>query len=128
MQNFRLILFKNIRRFPKVPGIMAGCFFVLLAYLPVQAAWFDSNYQFKRRIVIPAGQVTGSHSYFPVLIDGTNFDGSFFSHVLQAGPQLDILFTNAAEDTRLNREIVVFDPAGRKMEAWVQLPGNFQCG
>lgn len=88
------------------------------------SAWFDSNFQYKRQITIPSSAVTGSnHNNFPILLTEANFDATFFSNVQKSTVNnMDIIFTDSTESTKLSREIVHFDASGNSLEAWVRIP------
>ncbi len=105
--------------------LLFTCSLLLLPALTLQAAWYDDNYLYKRSIVIQSGQVDGTFVGFPVLITEADLDANFFNHVQGSTPaDIDVLFTNAAEDTPLNSEIVVFNGPGQQLEAWVQTQVN----
>ncbi|MEW6516300.1 MAG: DUF2341 domain-containing protein [candidate division FCPU426 bacterium] len=87
------------------------------------AAWFDANYQYKRQITIDPAQVTGDQANFPVLITEADLDSTFFSHVQKnTVSNMDIIFTDGSETTKLDREIAAYDAAGNSLEAWVRIP------
>lgn len=88
------------------------------------AAWYDSNYRYKQRLVINHLNVNGgTHANFPVLVTEANVAQVFFTHVQKSTPSnIDIIFTNEAENTQLDREVVVFNAALSKFVAWVKIP------
>ncbi len=107
----------------KLKRIVIAVLFVLAANITVQAAWFDTNFNYKRRIVIQSSQVDADVSDFPVLLTEANLDANFFSHVQKSTvADMDIIFTNAAEDTELDREVVVFSTGPNQLEVWVKVP------
>lgn len=102
-------------------------FIILLFFLAgpglARAAWFDADFEYKRRIVIQNSQVDGNLTDFPVLITQANLDSAFFSHVQKSTvDNMDIIFTNGAEDTELAREVVVFNAGSSLLEVWVKVP------
>ncbi|MCD4812338.1 T9SS type A sorting domain-containing protein [bacterium] len=85
------------------------------------AAWFDTNFQYKQQITIQNGQVSGAQTDFPVLITQADLDTAFFNHVAKSTiSNMDIIFTNSAEDAKLSREIVHFSSGSQELEAWVK--------
>ncbi len=102
--------------------VLAVCLVCLQAG-SAAGAWFDPNYEYKRQITIQAGQVNGNQTDFPVLITEAGMDGNFFNHVQKSDPaNIDIIFTNDTETLEYNREIVLFDQPGNRLEAWVRIP------
>lgn len=91
---------------------------------PARPAWYDSNYRYKQRLTIDHNRIfSGPHAEFPVLVTEANVDPAFFSHVAKSTPSnIDIIFTNGAEDALLNREVVIFNSTGHKLQAWVNIP------
>jgi len=88
-------------------------------------AWYDVNYQYRRRITIDHTQVgSGTHTDFPFLVTAACFDAAFFTHVAKTTPinNLDIIFVDSDDLTKLDREIVDYDQAGNRLEAWVRIP------
>lgn len=97
--------------------------FLLLGANRALAAWFDADFNYKRRLVIQNSQVDGDLADFPVLITQANLDSNFFSHVLKTTvSNMDIIFTNAAENAELDREVVVFSSGSSLLEVWVKVP------
>ncbi len=117
-------MIKKITARPLLAGLGYAMVLCLAATTLAQAAWFDLNYSCKRRIVIQSSQVQGtSHLEFPVLITQANLDAAFFTNCQQTDPDnMDIIFTNEAEDTRLYREIAYYDAGNQELEAWVRIP------
>ncbi|MEW6516225.1 MAG: LamG-like jellyroll fold domain-containing protein [candidate division FCPU426 bacterium] len=105
-------------------GRLLPAFLLLVSFAPcLHAAWFDTNYTYKRRITLQASQVPdGTFADFPVLITEANLDTAFFSHVQKStADNLDVIFTDGNEVAKLDREIVLFN-AGGQLEAWVRVP------
>jgi hypothetical protein len=76
------------------------------------------------KITIDKTQVFGSHTNFPFLFTdecGTIPDG-FWGHVTDITDGLDIRFYASDMITELKREIASFNPATKKIQAWVQIP------
>ncbi|MCK5241072.1 T9SS type A sorting domain-containing protein [bacterium] len=96
------------------------CVFIFSAG-PANAAWYDYDFKYKQQITILNSQVAGNEMDFPVLITAVDIDPVFFGHVEKATiNNMDIIFTNAAQDTELSREIVHFDSGNQELEAWVK--------
>lgn len=91
---------------------------------PAGSGWYDSNWVYRKEIIINAAQVAGTANFtdFPVLISMTHADlkdTGNSGHVGQADGG-DILFTNAA-GTKLHHEIEKYDPATGELIAWVEV-------
>jgi concanavalin A-like lectin/glucanase superfamily protein len=85
------------------------------------ATWYDSDFKYKQQITIQNGQVAGNETDFSVLITQADVDSAFWGNVEKATiSNMDIIFTNAAEDTKLSREIVHFASGAQELEAWVE--------
>jgi PKD repeat protein len=72
-------------------------------------------------ITIDSSKISGTNTNFPILITEANLPAGFWGHVVDADG-LDIRFYDSNGTTELNREIVLFDSANQKLEAWVQKP------
>jgi MSHA biogenesis protein MshQ len=83
------------------------------------AAWYDTNWQYRKRITIDNNQVDANLSGFPVLINlATDVD-------LAANAQNDgddILFTSSDEISKIPHEIELFDGGTGQLIAWVNVP------
>ena len=84
-------------------------------------AWYDTEWQYRRQIVINAGQVSSTQTNFPVLITEANLDSAFFN-ALQDSNGLDIIFTDASGSSTLAREIVSVSTTAQTLEAYVLVP------
>jgi len=77
-------------------------------------SWFDAAWSSRKKITIPDGKVTGSHTDFPVLIDVV---------VPAAQPTgNDLVFTRADGITRVSHEIERYEAATGRLIAWVKVP------
>ncbi len=84
---------------------------------PEIAAWYDSNWNYRKEIIVSAGQVSGDLVGFPILVD-LNSDTELASFALGDGD--DILFTSADGTTKLAHEIEVFTSGTGELVAWVK--------
>ncbi|UCF61272.1 MAG: DUF2341 domain-containing protein, partial [Anaerolineaceae bacterium] len=95
------------------------------------SGWFDSNWPYRKRIIIQGDQVSGSSDFsnFPVLI---SFDPNADNDMKYTGngghvgkdDGTDIFFTND-EGAKLDHEIEAYDPATGELVAWVEAPQLF---
>ena len=81
-------------------------------------SWYDSNWQYRKKITIDSTKVTDNLTNFPVLVN-LSFDLDLASDAQNDGD--DILFTSA-NGTRLNHEIEKFDGANGQLVAWINIP------
>ena len=85
---------------------------------PLALGWM-SGWTDRKSIVIPAAQVTGDHTAFPVLIQFSN-DSHLSSRTRADGS--DLVFTAGDGMTRLAHSIQKFDRGGGNLTAWVKVP------
>jgi len=81
--------------------------------------WWDTDWDYKKKITIDHDQVNCTLTNFPVLINISS-DADLVSHVAQANGE-DIAFTNAAEDTQFNHEIEYWDAVTGQLVVWVNV-------
>jgi Domain of unknown function (DUF2341)/Concanavalin A-like lectin/glucanases superfamily len=90
-----------------------------LTLSPAEAAWYDTNWRFRKQITIDFNQVDANLTNFPVLINlATDAE---LSAAAQADGD-DILFTSSDETTKIPHEIEFFDPGTGELVAWVNVP------
>jgi MSHA biogenesis protein MshQ len=90
-----------------------------------EAAWFDSNWSYRKKITINASQVPNTNqTNFPVLINRTDLDWRDTANGGKVGQSDggDILFTAADEVTKLDHEIEKYIPSTGELVAWVEVP------
>jgi len=76
--------------------------------------WYDTAWQYRKKIVIQYSKVSGDLTNFPILIDVTSSD--FVTHAQSDGD--DILFTNSL-GIKLNHEIEYYNGSAGHLIAWV---------
>lgn len=81
--------------------------------------WYDSNWQYRKKITINSANVSADLTDFPVLISLAS-DSDLRDDALNNGD--DILFTKADEVTQLSHEIESFNGTSGKLVAWVKIP------
>jgi len=83
--------------------------------------WYDTDWQYRKKITINSGNVTGNLSNFPVLISIVS-DSDIGSHAQLNGN--DILFTQVDEVSKIPHEIESFSSNGAtaNLTAWVKVP------
>jgi len=90
------------------------------------SGWFDSNWSYRKRIIIQGDQVSGTSdlSNFPVLISfdpNSDNDMKYTGNGGHVGKDdgTDIFFTND-EGAKLDHEIESYDPATGELIVWVE--------
>jgi len=81
--------------------------------------WYDTNWQYRKKITINSANISADLTDFPVLISLAS-DTDLASDALNNGD--DILFTAADEVTQLSHEIESFNGISGKLVAWVKIP------
>jgi len=81
-------------------------------------SWYDSNWDYRKKITINAAYVTADLTNFPVLVSLAS-DSDLAAKALDNG--YDIFFTNDA-GTKLDHEIEYFNGTTGQMVAWVKVP------
>ena len=100
--------------------VLSGMLLILLPTFALADAWYNSTWQYRQQITIPAasyGSVAVSNFPLLVSISGAN---SVFTNAKSNG--YDILFTASDGVTKLAHEIESYDPVGDKLNAWVNIP------
>ncbi len=96
------------------------CFFAV-AFNPYFAkgggVWWDSNWQYRKNIMIDHTKVSANLTNFPILINIT--DSSLSSHAQSSGN--DIAFADYSGN-KLNHEIELFNSPTGYLVAWVKVP------
>jgi hypothetical protein len=87
----------------------------------MSASWYDTDWQYRKKITIDKDQVggSGSHSNFPVLVRLSS-DSDLSSHAQADGD--DILFTSSNGTTKLDHEIEKYTSGTGALVAWVRVP------
>ncbi|MCX7997211.1 MAG: DUF2341 domain-containing protein [Patescibacteria group bacterium] len=87
---------------------------------PVEAAWYDSTWSYRKAIVIDADKVPGTSNLtnFPVLIRITDPE---IARSAQSNGN-DIMFTSSDGSTKINHEIESYNSARGELIAWVNVP------
>jgi hypothetical protein len=103
-------------------GWVATALIAVLALFSVatsaQAAWYDSNWQYRKMLTIDYTKVGATLNYFPVLVSLSS-DTDLAADALDNGD--DILFTNS-DGTKLDHEIEYFNGTTGELVAWVKIP------
>jgi hypothetical protein len=93
--------------------------FCFLSVVSVHAAWYNSNWQYRKKLTIDYTKVGATLSNFPALISlGSDSD-------LAAGARsdgYDILFTSSDGTTKLEHEIEYFNDSTGQVVAHVKIP------
>lgn len=95
-----------------------GGYYLLAPYFS-SAAWFDSAWLYRKKIILDKDMVsgTGDLSDFPVLVRLTDAD---LSSAQASGG--DILFTGANGSSQLDHDIESFNQSTGELIAWVEIP------
>ncbi len=81
-----------------------------------QAPWYDTRWQYRKKIIIDPTKVIADQTNFPILIDLTDSD------LTKAQPDgRDILFTDQNQ-VKLSHEIEKYNGATGRLIAWVKIP------
>ncbi len=109
---------KTFATFPCVLPVLA---FVGLGFAtsPADAAWYDTDWQFRKKITIDPTKVAANLTDFPVLVKLTT-DAELAANAQGDGD--DILFTLSNETTKISHEIELFDGGNGELVAWVNVP------
>jgi outer membrane protein assembly factor BamB len=81
------------------------------------AAWWDSDWAYRKEIIVDHAQVSESQSNFPLMVSID--DGSLLDLVQEDGD--DIAFTDYS-GAQLDHEIEFYDPASGELVVWVNVP------
>ncbi|MFA5776776.1 MAG: DUF2341 domain-containing protein, partial [Patescibacteria group bacterium] len=95
-------------------------FLILKTPGSVSAAWYSSNWGFRKKMVIDYTKVSGSADLtsFPVLVSVTDAD---LKSLAQSDGD-DIMFTLSDGTTKLDHEIEKYTSATGQLVAWVRIP------
>jgi hypothetical protein len=78
----------------------------------------DSNWLYKKQIIIDSAKVSADLFDFPVLIK--TIDADLMNHARPDG--FDIIFTSADQKTKLDHEIEMYNGISGELIAWVKIP------
>ena len=93
---------------------------VFSATTSAQAAWYDSNWQYRKVLTIDYTKVGATLSNFPVLVSLAS-DTDLAADAQDDGD--DILFTSSDGTTKLDHEIELFNgTTNGQLVAWVKIP------
>ncbi|MGD9045326.1 MAG: DUF2341 domain-containing protein, partial [Desulfobacterales bacterium] len=101
------------------PGIGTGKFIKTVGGEKTEGDWYDSCWQFRKKLTIDSSNVCANLTDFPALISFTNDSD------LAAGAQSDfddVLFTSSDGTTKLSHEIEDYDSTNGDIVAWVKIP------
>jgi len=79
--------------------------------------WYNTDWQYRRTIMIDHTKVSGDQTNFPVLIDIT--DSNFIAKAQPDGD--DFVFTDQ-DNNKLNHQIEYYDNTAGRLIAWVNIP------
>lgn len=82
----------------------------------LNSTWWNSSFYYRRNFIINGSYVKGNFTNFPLLINITDNNISYF-----ANGSKNIAFANDS-DVKLIREIVFFNQSSGKLIAWVKIP------
>lgn len=91
---------------------------VIKTQVAPNVGWYDSHWQFRKRITVDYTKVVGNLQYFPFLINTADTD--LKNNALASGS--DILFTSCNGVTKLNYEIENYTSLTGSVIAWAQVP------
>jgi len=112
-------LSKGIFRLTIAALILALIFPVIVPGIArANPGWYDTDWQYRKKITINSANVSDNLTNFPVLISLS--DPDLITKALANGD--DIVFTAADEVTRLSHEIEKFDSGSGNLTAWVKIP------
>ena len=109
-----------MKAFARFLNILLVLAFVGLGFAtsPAEADWYDTNWQFRKSIIIDGTQVVGTQTDFPVLISITDADLAAAARA----DGFDILFTDDDGAAKLDHEIERYVSATGELVAWVKVP------
>jgi hypothetical protein len=111
-------------RFSAVQRAVWICLILILALFgiatSVEAAWYDSNWQYRKKLTIDYTKVGTTLTNFPVLVSLSS-DTDLAADAQDDND--DILFTSSDGTTKLDHEIEYFDGTTTgQLVAWVKIP------
>jgi len=86
--------------------------------LAITSNWYNTNWQYRKKITIDHAKVDADLTDFPVLIS-LSADSDLAAHAQGDGD--DILFTSSNGTTKLSHEIEKFDGSTGQLIAWVKV-------
>ncbi|MCC5886871.1 MAG: DUF2341 domain-containing protein [Gammaproteobacteria bacterium] len=95
----------------------AFCALLLFAAAPVYGIWFDTDWEFRKRVELQASEVVADLTGFPVLISIIDAD---LAAAAQNGGE-DIVFA-LGDGTQLDHEIERYQSGNGELIAWVRMP------
>jgi hypothetical protein len=93
--------------------------FCFLNATATHAAWYNSNWQYRKKLTIDSTKVGATLSSFPVLVSLTS-DSDLAGRARSDG--YDILFTSSNGTSKLDHEIEKYTSATGALVAWVRIP------
>jgi len=83
-------------------------------------AWYNSNWQYRKKVTVDYTKVSADLTDFPVYVDLADAGSDFFSNVKTDGS--DIVVTSSDGTTKLSRELVSIDTSGQTGELHFKAP------
>lgn len=111
----------NIFKSPFVYCVIITVITLTVFFFPQKlatASWFNTNWDYRKSIVVDGSQITGDLTDFPVLVSLAS-DASLQSNAQSDGD--DILFVDES-GTQLKHEIEKYDSSTGALTAWVKIP------
>jgi archaellin len=99
-------------------SVVAALVASMLWCASARAAWYDTNWQHRKKFTVNATLVAAPQTNFPVLV--SLVDPELAAYAQNDGD--DILFTAADGVTKLDHEIELFDGGTGRLVAWVRVP------
>jgi hypothetical protein len=93
--------------------------FCFLSTVSAYADWYDSNWQYRKKLTIDYTKVGATLSNFPALVSLSS-DSDLAAGARSDG--YDILFTSADGTTKLDHEIESYTSGAGALVAWVRIP------
>ena len=99
-------------------GLVISCLGAcLLLAGPAHGAWYNTDWQYRKKITIDNTKVTATLANFPLLVSITDAD----IKAAARADGFDILFTDDDETTKLDHEIEKWDNGTGELVAWVRI-------
>jgi hypothetical protein len=102
-----------------VASILAAIFCFLWTAAADAAGWYNSNWQYRKKLTIDYTKVGATLSNFPVLVSLSS-DSDLAARARSDG--YDSLFTSSDGTTKLDHEIEQYTSATGQLVAWVRIP------
>jgi len=97
--------------------VVCSMFMIVIRTPDVKATWWNSDWGYKKEIIINHNQIDSTLTNFPICINIT--DTGLRDNAQNDGD--DIVFTDNTEVTHLNHEIEYYDGATGRLVAWVNV-------